>query len=307
MRKSHLGRTDILTELLYLAPQLLLFGGLTLLPFAVSIPIVFTDKVDYLDTETSFIWFQNFLNVFRPPIVNSFLPALLRTVVFTGVNYLTTFLFAVPIALVMYELAQSLFKRVFFVVIYLPLMISGVGLGMIITMLFSQDTGSLNLLLLKLGVLQSAIDVQSPDVIVMLPFAVGWRYAGQNMALILAGLLTIPAQTIEAAIIDGANYMQRLVRIYVPQIMSSVLVVTIFTLIGSFGMVDELIGLGGLTSNRNAEFLSIVILKFGFGGSGESRPGALSEGVAINLIVYIPLLIVGILILRKQIRRQLDR
>lgn len=48
----------------------------------------------------------------------------------------------------------------------------------------------------------------------------GWRYAGLNMAFFLGGLMGIPTDSIEASIIDGANYWQKLRYIYIPQIYS---------------------------------------------------------------------------------------
>ncbi len=138
-------------------------------------------------------------------------------------------------------------------VIFLPLMLSGVGLGMILSMLFSVDSGSINLLLLKLGVITNPVDIKdSGATAVILPLLVGWRYAGYNMAIFLSGLLSIPADTIEAAVVDGVSYRQRLRYIYLPQIIPSITITTILCLLGSFGVFDECIGLGALQGNQSA-------------------------------------------------------
>jgi ABC-type sugar transport system permease subunit len=180
----------------------------------------------------------------------------------------------------------------------MPYMVSGIGIGMILMMLFSKDTGSLNLLLLSLGIVDRPVDITEPSVSTWaLPLMVGWRYAGFNMALFLSGLLAIPTETIEAAIVDGASYAQKLTRIYLPQMVPSITAATVFCLIGSFGIFDEAVGVGGMTGNESAEFLSIVIFRHGF-----SENSNLAQVITMSMTVYIPLMLVAFLLTRLQKR-----
>ncbi|MBE2225215.1 MAG: sugar ABC transporter permease, partial [Anaerolineae bacterium] len=105
---------------------------------------------------------------------------------------------------------------------------------------------------------------------------------------------------IEAAIVDGVSYWQRLVYIYFPQIISSFLIVTIFAIIGSFNIFDELVALGALSGNQEANFLSIVFFKYGF------LRGRLAVGLTMALQLGIPLFIIGLLLQRLQRRFQYD-
>jgi ABC-type sugar transport system permease subunit len=279
-------------DLLYLSPQLVIYVGLTIVPFLVALPIIFTDTISLLDVDVRFVGLRNFVDIFQPPIVRDFLPALARTSAFVMLNYCMVFIFGIPLALLMFEFQQSRFKRPFFVVIYLPMMMSGVGIGLMMGMLFSRDSGSINLLLLKLGWIEEALDIKNPRTTVStLALLVGWRYAGFNMAIFLSGLLAIPQSTIEAAIVDGCRYHQRIWYVYLPQIRGSILIATIFCLIGSFGVVDEPIGMGGLYANESAEFLSIILLQYGFRSMAgtESTGGTLAQAITMALTVYVPL------------------
>jgi len=94
----------------------------------------------------------------------------------------------------------------------------------------------------------------------------GWRYAGLNMAFFLGGLMGIPTDSIEASIIDGANYWQKLRYIYIAQIIPSIVMATVTCLIGSFNLIDELFGMGAMYGNRNAVFLSVLVFQKGFVG-----------------------------------------
>ncbi len=285
----------ILRDWALILPQLTLFVGLTILPLIVGLPTVFTDRLSFTDTDVAYVGFENFSKVFTEPgISDEFIPALVRSVRFTALNYAMALIFGLTLALLMYEVG---FRGGFFTVIYLPMMLSGLAIGFIASMLFSRSTGTVNLLLLELGLIQKPIDIKSASgITLILPLLTGWRYAGFNMAIFLAGLLTIPAETIEAAVVDGASYIHRLIFIYFPQMIGSFLIVTIFALIGSFNIFDELVALGGLYGNQEATFLSIIFFTYGF------QRGRLAVGLTMALELGIPLFILGVLLQRLQRR-----
>jgi len=289
----------VLGDYAFLAPQLILYLGLTIIPFFVAVPILFTNRLTFFDTQVDFVGFQNFAQIFTDrTIAREFWPALTRTVRFTILNYAMVYVFGLTLALLMYEIG---FQGGFFTVIYLPWMVSGLAIGFIVVMLFSRSTGTVNLLLLNLGWIEKAIDVKMPTgTTVILPIVVGWRAAGFNLALFLSGLLMIPKETIEAAIVDGANYWQRLWRVYFPQMIPSFIIATIFCLIGSFGVFDELVALGGLYQNPEAQFLSILFFVYGFNRQ------RLALGMTMAMVVGIPLVVSGVLLQRLQRRLQLE-
>jgi ABC-type sugar transport system permease subunit len=210
----------IFTQYMFILPQLILFVGLTIVPFFVAIPILFTDMAQFNDPQINPVGLRNFLALFTDPSVQrDYLPALQRTLIFVFLNYTTVYIFGLSLALLMYEVG---FKGGFFTVVYLPLMLSGLAVGYVAVMLFSKGAGTVNLLLLQLNLISKAFDIYSPEgTAVMLPLLVGWRYAGYNMAIFLSGLLGIPDETIEASVMDGASYFQRLWYVYFPQMMPS--------------------------------------------------------------------------------------
>jgi ABC-type sugar transport system permease subunit len=204
------------------------------------------------------------------------------------------YVFGLGLALLMYEIG---FRGGIFSVIYLPYMLSGLALGFMAVMLFSESTGTVNLLLKELGWIKKPINIKDPSgTTVILPILVGWRMAGFYLAIFLSGLLSIPTETIEAAIVDGASYVQRLVRVYFPQMIPSFIIATIFALLNSFNVFDELVALGGLFQNEAAEFLSIVIFNYGFMGN------RLALGMTLAVITFIPLIILAIFLQRLQRR-----
>ncbi|MEO1018273.1 MAG: sugar ABC transporter permease [Pseudomonadota bacterium] len=293
---------ELLIDLLYVSPQYIIYVGLQLLPFLVALPIIFTDQVDFLDQDIDFVGLQNIVSVFEPPLSDRFAEALRRTFIFAIINYAMVYLFGFFLALIMYELISRM-KGAFFTIIYMPWMVSGIGIGLLMVMLFATDTGSVNVLLDELGLGRNLVDVKSEtSALFALPFMYGWKAAGFNMAVFLGGLLAIPNETIESARMDGANYIQRVIHMYIPQIIPSIIIATIFSLINSFGIFDELVGLGALAGNANAEFLSIFIYQLGFGSAtvGGAKVGTLAQAITISLLVFLPLVIVAFYLNRVQ-------
>lgn len=287
----------ILTQWAFISPQLFLFVGLTIVPFIIAFPILFTDMAQFNDPQINPVGFRNFVALFTDPSVQrDYLPALQRTLVFVVLNYTTVYIFGLSLALLMYEVG---FKGGFFTVIYLPLMVSGLAVGYMAVMLFAKETGTANLLLLKLKVIKKAIDIYSREgTAFILPLLVGWRYAGYNMAIFLTGLLSIPQETIEASVVDGASYLQRLFRIYFPQMWSSFILATTMCLIGSFAVFDELVAMGALYVNPEAKLLSILFFTYGF------QVERLAMGMTLSVETFVPLVILGVALQRLQRRLQ---
>ena len=80
----------------------------------------------------------------------------------------------------------------------------------------------------------------------------------------------------------------------------SFIIATTFCVIGSFNIMDELVALGALYGNREAQFLSILFFLYGF------QRGRLAVGLAMGLELGIPLFIIGLLFQRIQRRLQYD-
>jgi ABC-type sugar transport system permease subunit len=299
-KKGKLGKLErrrIVEDWAFILPQLIIFIFLTIVPFFVAIPILFTDMSQFNDPQINPVGLRNFTAIFtNPSVQRDYIPAFRRTIIFVIFNYTTVYIFGLSLALLMYEVG---FRGGFFTVVYLPLMVSGLAVGYMAVMLFSRETGTANLLLLRLGIINEGIDIFSAEgTAFILPLLVGWRYAGYNMAIFLAGLLAIPNETIEASIVDGASYWQRLTRVYFPQMWPSFILATTMCLIGSFAVFDELVAMGALYVNPEAKLLSILFFTYGF------QVERLAMGMTLAVMTFLPLVLIGIALQRLQRRLQ---
>lgn len=161
-----------------------------------------------------------------------------------GINLLSIlFGFPLPImfAIVIFSIRDSLFKKVTQTISYLPHFVSWVVIAGLIYKLLDQDTGIVN------SILRPFVDepipfMRTPEYFwsVIIITAI-WKELGWNTIIYLAALSGIDAEQYEAALVDGANGLQKLVYITLPGIAPTIgllLIFTIGTIINSGGNVS---------------------------------------------------------------------
>lgn len=83
-----------------------------------------------------------------------------------------------------------------------------------------------------------------------------WKNCGYNLVLWLAGLYGIPTARFEAALVDGANAIQRLWHVTLPSLRPQLFMVAVLSLLNSFKVFREAYLLGG-----NYPYESIYLLQ----------------------------------------------
>lgn len=157
----------------------------------------------------------------------------------------------VPIMLILALILASLlnnkdlkFKGVFRTAIFLPCATSLVSYAIIFRSMFSLD-GFVNTILLKLGMIESAINwLGNPGMArIVIILALIWRWTGYNMVFYLAGLQNIDYTIYEAAKIDGANAFQQLRKLTIPLLKPIILLTAIISTNGTLQLFDESVNL----------------------------------------------------------------
>jgi hypothetical protein len=62
--------------------------------------------------------------------------------------------------------------------------------------------------------------------------------------------------------------------------------------------------MGAFYGNRSAEYFAITIFKLGFGTTVGQQIGTLAQGITMALVVFFPLMVVAIWLIRLQRRLQ---
>ncbi|GHT69598.1 putative multiple-sugar transport system permease YteP [Spirochaetia bacterium] len=142
------------------------------------------------------------------------------------------FYFPIPIilALLLNEIKHAAFKKIAQTIFYFPHFLSWVIVVSLTFFMLSIDVGLVNKFLSFLG-LPTVLFLSNPKYFwILLTGQQIWREAGWGTIVFLAALAGVDVEQYEAAIIDGANRMQRIWYITIPAIMPTVIVLLLLQL-----------------------------------------------------------------------------
>ena len=120
-------------------------------------------------------------------------------------------------------------------VIFPPVVIGLGSSSLLWFWLFDQQVGLFNKILVDLHILaEPAVWFTKPDMaLIAVTIAITWKVLGFGMILFVAGIQSIQGEVSEAALIDGANYWQRVWYVILPLSMRTILLTTLISVIGS--------------------------------------------------------------------------
>ena len=181
--------------------------------------------------------------------------------------------------------ALSIWRTIY----YLPAVISGVAVSLLWSWVFNPDFGLLNEGLRALGVSNPPGWLSDrrwalPAMILMQMWS-----AGGGMVVYLAGLQSVPTQLYEAATIDGATRLQRIIHINLPAIMPTIVIMLIMAVGGIMNLSFEKVLLMQTDSNTAvSEVISTYVYKLGIQRAQYSLSAAVGLfNNIINLILLV--------------------
>lgn len=246
-RPAHLGTVAILT-----LPFAVMFVCFYLAPIVYAvIDSMFTTKSSGLGlgpSEDVFVFLDNYLLALKSP---SFVTSLGRLLLFCLIEVPMMVISATGLALLL-ETGKARWPRIFRVIYFMPYGIPGVIATLLWGFLYVPATSPILQGLSAIGI--DLVPLSSGTILFSIANIAMWVYAGYNMVILIAALNGIPDEIYEAARIDGAGEWQMVWRIKLPLIRSSIVLVTVFTLIGTLQLFVEPIVLAPLTAAINSEF-----------------------------------------------------
>jgi putative aldouronate transport system permease protein len=174
-----------------------------------------------------------------------------NTLVINGLNILIGFPLPIIFAIAINSLPLGPFKRVTQTISYLPHFISWVVIAGLAYKLLDQEAGAVNHLFKLFGMAPKPFMRQPESFWTIITFVSIWKELGWNTIIYLAALASIDVELYEAAIIDGANGVQKLIYITLPGIAPVIGLMFIFT-IGSLFNAGGNVSFDAIFNMRNA-------------------------------------------------------
>ncbi len=255
-----------------LSLQIVLLLGLTYLIIFAYIPmtgIIISFKEYKLSTGLAgfftsdwvgFRWFQEFLTspmsfkIIRNTLVLSLLKILI--------------VFPVPIlfAVMLNEIRSGKFKRIVQTASYMPHFISWIIVSGLCHTMFSSVNGLMNELLIKWGISEKGLSLLTNGEQYW-SLAIGtelWKETGWSAIIFIAAISGIDSALYEAAEIDGAGRIQRIIHVTLPSIKGTIVIMFILALGGLVsGNLDQAILLGNTLNRDYSEIINSYVLGVG--------------------------------------------
>jgi alpha-glucoside transport system permease protein len=182
--------------------------------------------------------------------------------------------------------------------IFMPMAISFVGASLIWKFVYANnpDIGLINAIRDMFGASQPVDPLQVPfwnNFFLM--FILIWIQTGFAMVILSAALRGIPEETVEAAVLDGANPFQIFFKIKVPQIMGTVVVVWTTITILTLKIFDIVYATTG--GNFGTQILPSYMMAYMFRDDGRATATAF-----VIMLIVLPVMIWNIRQARREMR-----
>jgi multiple sugar transport system permease protein len=277
--------------LFFVAPLVIIMGGLILWPFINAILLSFTTRS--INRVETFVGLRNYTLLLRDA---DFRSALSNTVLFTVWSVSVKLAVGMTIALLLNS--KLPFRNLLTGIMLLPWIVPEVVTAMAWRSIYDPIFGGLNPILIGLGVIDRPVAwLAEPKLALPSVIAVNvWKGIPFFTMLLLAGLKAIDNEQYEAAEVDGASAFHRFRHITLPglrYVIAVTLLLSTISTFNTFGLVYLMTGGGPGGATRLYSILAyekaIIGLRFG--------PGA---AVALSMA---PVLAIFILVLARFMRR----
>ena len=277
-----LHRTQAYYGALFVVPGLLIYTVFMLFPFFATIYLSFTNW-DGVSPDRDFVGLSNYARMFGDATA---IKAFVNNVVWVAIGTIAPVVLGLFEALLVWTGSQRgslFFRTLFFLPFVLPLVVVGIVWQWIYHPLF--------------GVLNSVLDAVGLDslsrgwladphaALYAVLIAAIWGATGFCFLILHAALQNVDISTVEAAMIDGANWFQRARHVIIPQIAPQLTMVTAVTLIGGFAVFDIIFVMTGGGPGNASEVLATYTYKTAFQQNQAGYGSALAMLITILSLV----------------------
>ena len=277
---------------IFLAPALIAFTLVIVIPFLIGIYYSFTDWPQITSTNVSWVGLANYTAIFRDV---TFLNAFIITTLFAILNIIAVNVVAFGFALIV--TAKLKLTNMYRIGFFLPNLIGGIILGYIWQFIFNNAVPKFGMLSGITWLAENPLLADRWFALIAIVTVATWQAAGYIMMIYVASIQSTPPSLMEAAEIDGATYTQRLRYILMPLMAPSFTVSLFLTLVNSFKQFDVNFALtaGGPSGMFRGqaimtnEFLALNIYNTAF----SFRELAQGQAKAVVFFVVITIISVG--------------
>lgn len=220
----------------FIFPFIIVFLIFSIYPIFKTLYLSFTNFNGFADA--NFVGLENYSRVIKDPL---FWGAFKNTLKIWSINVILQFGLAFLLTIIFSDIKYKvkglgIFRALF----YLPNLIAATSVAFLFKALLDWQFGSLNQLLVKLGLINSKINwLGQPGTAIIVVAVIGaWMWFGNTFIVLMAGVQGISKDYFEAATIDGAGRWTTFGKITLPLLKPILLYSAITSLIGGLQIFD---------------------------------------------------------------------
>lgn len=214
----------------FFLPAAIIYGVLFLLPTFASLYFSLTRWTLFNST---FIGFDNFAQFLREPfLVKGLINTVLYAVITSSLKVVLGLLLAV---LLTSQIAARGYLRS---VVFFPVLVSTVGVGITFTILMHPTQGMINEALAMIGIKGPGWLVNPSLALFSVALVDVWKGVGLATVIYIAGIVAIPKDYYEAARIDGSTKFQSFLYVTLPLCRPATVTVILLSFIGGLRTFD---------------------------------------------------------------------
>jgi multiple sugar transport system permease protein len=241
---------------LFMGPSVLIILSLVIFPLFFSINVSLkTWLMNAPLIPKKFNNFENYSRVVRDP---NFLVVFRNTFIIVVLATGSEFLLGLLLAYLMSRITK--FSHIMTILLVIPMMAAPVMVGIIWKMFYEPTFGFLNLFLKLIGS-NLIIEWLSDSRIALVSIAISdiWEWTPFIFLILYAGIISLPKEPFEAAIVDGASGWKIFIKIIMPLLKPAILVGVLIRTIDCFKFFDVIWILTGGGPGNTTENLSMYI------------------------------------------------
>jgi len=211
-------------------PAAIVYGVLFVIPTLTSFYFSLTRWSIF---DSKFIGFDNYVTFFQEPaLVSGLIHTLIYAVVTSGLKVVLGLLLAV---LLTSQIAGRGYLRS---VVFFPVLVSTIGVGLTFTVLMDPSRGLINQSLATIGIDGPGWLTDPKYALLSVALVDVWKGVGLATLIYIAGIVSIPQEYFEAAKVDGAGAWDNFRKIVLPLARPATVTVIVLSLIGGLRSFD---------------------------------------------------------------------
>ena len=229
---SNFDKRDMKLAYIMLLPALIMLSVFVIVPLIMAIQKSFYDWNFYINSV--FVGFENYRIIIKTVY---FQKAVINVIKFVVVIVPLMLFLSFIFANVLKGLSKK-FSTAVKTAIYIPGIVSGIATSVIFIFVLDYKGGIINQILMQLGFSRVAFlnDPFWAGLSIIIPTI--WLGLGGSTILMYAGLMNVPTEYYEAASVDGATALKKMIYITIPQMKNIFVLMCISLTAGTLQMFD---------------------------------------------------------------------